>query len=67
MLRIDKGWFQMEIASWREGWMRLFGFGLSVKDARRKDLLFSDRNRLGACMKVGPVLLRALAPIGGSR
>ena len=54
MLRIDKGWFQMGISSRREGWVRLFGVGLSVKDARRKDLLFSDRNRLGACVKVGP-------------
>ena len=46
-MKIDRGWLQVAVYSWREGWFRLFGYGLSVKDARRKDLVFSDRNRLG--------------------
>lgn len=62
-MKVDKGWFQASISSRHEGWIRLFGYGVSVKDVGRKDLLFSDRNRVGACVKVGPVLLRALAPL----
>lgn len=45
-----------------DGWFRIFGYGLSFKDARRSDLLFSDRNRVGLCFAIGPVLIRALKP-----
>jgi hypothetical protein len=43
-------------------WVRLGGYGGSIKDARGRDLLFSDRNLHGAAVRVGPFILRALAP-----
>lgn len=61
-MKMDLGWFQCAVRSRREGWVRVFGYGVSVKDARRKDLLYSDRNRIGACVAIGPVLLRLLRP-----
>jgi hypothetical protein len=43
------------------GWFRVAGYGASIKYARRRRLLFSDRNLIGA-VRVGPFILRALAP-----
>lgn len=50
-----------------DAWFRLWGYGLSVKDVRGKQLLFSDRNAVGACVRVGPLLFRALGPQKGGR
>lgn len=60
-MKIKSRWFSAVIE--RDGaWFRVCGYGLSVKSADRPDQLFSDRNRLGACVVVGPVLVRVLTP-----
>ena len=60
-MKLDLG--VLQISTGKTGvWFRVFGYGLSAKDARRSDLPFSDRNRLGACVRIGPLLVRALRP-----
>ncbi len=45
------------------GWFRVAGYGASIKDARRRPLLFSDRNLIGA-IRVGP--FNRAAPLAGT-
>jgi hypothetical protein len=40
-------------------WVRLFGFGVKVKDTRRVPPIFSERH--GRTLRVGPLLVSACA------
>jgi hypothetical protein len=44
-------------------WFRVRGYGLVVKDTRRRAPLFSDRHRLGRLWVLGPWLIRPLTPL----
>lgn len=60
-MKIDTRWFKAFLSR-ADAWFRVFGYGLSIKSATRPGLLYSDRNRVGACAVIGPVLVRALTP-----
>lgn len=46
----------------RAGWVRLFGYGLAVRDLRRSPLLFSERNGYAIGLRVGWLLVKVLMP-----
>lgn len=43
-------------------WFRIFGYGLHIKDAKRHQLMFSERNGLTRYWKVGGWVVRVLTP-----
>ena len=43
-------------------WFRIFGYGLHIKDTKRHQLMFSERNGLTKYWKVGVWIVRVLKP-----
>jgi hypothetical protein len=43
-------------------WLRVFGYGLSVRIRGSYDPLFSERNGLVPMLDLGPLRFRALSP-----
>lgn len=43
-------------------WIRLFGYGFSVKNTRKHSELFSERNNYSKVLRVGRYLFKYLKP-----
>lgn len=65
---VGSSFSQHGIFSWHKGegviWFRVFGYGLHVKDTRKRFLLFSERNGYKKRLQIGNYSIRILKPNG---
>jgi len=43
-------------------WIRIFGWGLSIKDTTKNPMVFSERNGYVKFIKIGKYLIKILKP-----